>query len=287
MRLMSFRYGDKESFGIVTSSGVIDAGARLDNFANLREVIAADAMDTLRNLSQECSADYTFDDVAFLPVIPIADKVICVGINYRPHIEETGRDAPEYPVLFTRFPGSQVGHEQAIVVPSLSHRLDYEGELAVIIGRGGRHIPEHGALRHIAGYAAFNDGSVRDFQRHSSQFTPGKNFSQSGSFGPWMATADEIGDPSSLSFETRLNGERMQSAQVADLVFDIPRLIAYISSFCELLPGDVIVTGTPGGVGYVRKPPVYMKAGDVVEIDIQGIGVLRNHVVEEVSTLSG
>ncbi|MFK8054408.1 MAG: fumarylacetoacetate hydrolase family protein [Woeseiaceae bacterium] len=287
MRLMSFRYGDVESYGIVTAAGVIDAGARLTRYRTLRDAIAADALDLLRNLSQEHAADYTFDDVAFLPVIPVSDKVICVGINYRPHVEETGRDLPEYPVLFTRFSGSQVGHEQAIVVPSLSHRLDFEGELAVIIGRGGRHIPERGALRHVAGYAPFNDGSVRDYQRHSPQFTPGKNFSRSGSFGPWMATADEIGDPATLSFETRLNGERMQSANVSDLIFNIPNLIAYISSFCELVPGDVIVTGTPGGVGYVRRPPVYMKPGDVVEVDIQGIGVLRNHVADEVNTLSG
>lgn len=287
MRLMSFRRQHHESFGVVASAGVIDAGARLKNYASLRDVIADDAMDKLRNLSQEHGADYTFDDVRFLPVIPRPDKVICVGINYRPHVEETGRELPEYPVLFTRFAGSQVGHGEPIIVPSTSHRLDYEGELAVIIGRGGRHIPERGALRHVAGYAAFNDGSVRDYQGHSSQFTPGKNFHASGAFGPWMTTADEVGDPSTLSLETRLNGERMQHANVSDLIFDVPKLIAYISSFAQLSPGDVIVTGTPGGVGFVRKPPVYLKAGDVVEVDIGGVGVLRNPVADEVSTLTG
>ncbi|MEN7341552.1 MAG: fumarylacetoacetate hydrolase family protein [Pseudomonadota bacterium] len=287
MRLVSFAHEGQESFGIVTAAGVIDAGARLPEYRSLIDVIADDATDRLRNLSQDGDADFAFGDVAFLPVIPKPDKIICVGINYRPHVEETGRETPEHPVLFTRFSGSQVGHEQPIVVPSLSHRLDYEGELAVVIGRSGRHIPRHGALHHVAGYAAFNDGSVRDYQRHSSQFTPGKNFAQSGSFGPWLTTSDEIGDPSSLSIETRLNGEVMQQASLGDLIFDVPALIAYISSFCTVLPGDVIVTGTPGGVGYVRKPPRYMQAGDTVEVDISGIGILRNSLIDEVSALSG
>lgn len=282
MRLMSFSVDGKPSFGVVCASGVIDAGVRLgQRFANLRDAIANDALPDLDSLGQQQSADYAFDDVVFEPVIPVSDKVICVGINYRPHIEETGRDAPEHPLLFTRFASSQTGHERELVAPSLSHRFDYEGELAVIIGQAGRHIPAAAALGHVAGYACFNDGSVRDYQRHSSQFTAGKNFTGSGSFGPWMVTADEIGDPASLSLHTRLNGDVMQSASVAELVFDVPTLIAYISSFCALIPGDVIVTGTPGGVGYVRKPPVYMKAGDTVEVEISAIGVLRNHIVDE------
>ncbi|MEM7763928.1 MAG: fumarylacetoacetate hydrolase family protein [Pseudomonadota bacterium] len=285
MRLVSFRQDQTASYGVVTAAGVIDAGQRLPQYASLRDVIAADAIDSLRNLAQDFGADYALDDIEFLPVVPNPDKIFCVGINYRPHVEETGRDIPKYPVLFTRFAGSQVGHEQSMVVPSLSHRLDYEGELAVVIGRAGRHIPKHGALHHVAGYAIFNDGSVRDYQRHSSQFTPGKNFARSGSFGPWLTTSDEIGDPTTLELTTRLNGERMQHASVADLIFDIPYLIAYISSFCDLLPGDVIVTGTPGGVGYVRKPPRYLQAGDTVEVDISGLGVLRNSIVDEVNAL--
>lgn len=286
MRVMSFRHGDVDSFGVVTAAGVIDTGARLAaRYGTLRDVIAADALDTLRDMSQDYTADYSLEDITFLPPVPSPEKIICVGINYRPHIEETGREPPAYPLLFVRFPGSLTGHNEALVVPSLSHRLDYEGELAVIIGRAGRHIPAQGALRHVAGYACVNDGSVRDYQRHTSQFTPGKNFQASGSFGPWLTTADEVGDPGSLTLETRLNGDVMQSASVADLVFDIPALIAYVSSFAELTPGDVIVTGTPGGVGYVRKPPVYMKAGDLVEVDVSGVGVLRNRVVEEVNTL--
>lgn len=286
MRILSFRHHDVDSYGIVTAAGIIDAGARLGGrYRTLRDLIADDAIESLRSLSQEHSADYATADVTFLPVIPVSDKVICVGINYRPHIEETGRDAPTHPLLFVRFSGSQTGHESVIVAPSLSEKFDFEGELAVIIGRRGRHIPAQGALRHVAGYACFNDGSVRDYQRHSTQFTAGKNFARSGSFGPWMVTADEIGDPAGLELETRLNGALMQSASVGDLVFDVPTLISYISSFTELLPGDVIVTGTPGGVGYVRKPPVYMKPGDIIEVSVSGIGVLRNRIAAEVNML--
>lgn len=286
MRVLSFRYEGRDTYGIVTAAGVIDAGRRLSApFATLREVLVHDALDELRDLADQVQADYAFDEIEFLPVIPVSDKVICVGINYRPHIEETGREPPEYPMLFVRFPSSQTGHGQPLLAPSVSEKYDFEGELAVIIGRGGRHIPEQGALRHVAGYACFNDGSVRDYQRHTTQFTPGKNFASSGSFGPWMTTAEEISDPRELMLETRLNGEVMQSACVGDLVFGIPKLISYISTFAALMPGDVIVTGTPGGVGYVRKPPVYMKPGDTIEVDISGIGVLRNRVADEVDSL--
>ncbi|MEL7311723.1 MAG: fumarylacetoacetate hydrolase family protein [Pseudomonadota bacterium] len=285
MRVMSFSADGRQSYGVVSAAGVIDAGSRLSEFADLRALLAADGLDLLRTLASEHTADYALSDVTFEPVIPQPNKILCVGINYKPHVIETGRDMPDHPVLFVRFPDSQVGHDVPLVAPSLSHHFDFEGELAVIIGRPGRHIPAHGALRHVAGYSCFNDGSVRDFQRHSSQFTPGKNFARSGSFGPWLVTADEVGDPAQLSLETRLNGEVMQSASCSELIFDVPNLIAYISSFAELLPGDVIVTGTPGGVGFARKPPVYMKAGDTIEVDISGIGVLRNSVTSEVDTL--
>ncbi|MEL6368736.1 MAG: fumarylacetoacetate hydrolase family protein [Pseudomonadota bacterium] len=286
MRVMSFSVDGRQSYGVVSAAGVVDAGIRLSEHVDLRSVLAAEGLDLLRTLASEHTADYALEDVTFEPVIPAPDKIICVGINYKPHVLETGRDMPEHPVLFVRFPGSQVGHDEALVAPSLSHRFDFEGELAVIIGRAGRHIPAHGALRHVAGYSCFNDGSVRDYQRHSPQFTPGKNFSRSGSFGPWMVTADEIGDPATLSLETRLNNEVMQKAECSELIFDVPALIAYISSFAELLPGDVIVTGTPGGVGFARKPPIYMQPGDTVEVDISGIGVLRNSVTSEVETVT-
>ncbi len=288
MRIASFRRRGRPSYGVVQAGGIVDAGRKLGvELPDLASVLAADAIDELHALAADAEPDLALADVELLPVITDPDKILCVGINYRPHVEETGRDAPERPVLFTRFPGSQVGHGQPLVRPSVSRKFDYEGELAVIIGRRGRHIAPEGALRHVAGYSCFNDGSVRDFQRHSSQFTAGKNFARSGGFGPWLTTADEIGDPARLTLETRLNGAVMQSADVADLIFDVPALISYCSTFTELLPGDVIVTGTPGGVGYVRKPPVYLQPGDVVEVDIPGVGVLRNGVVDEVDVLRG
>ncbi len=286
MRIASFSRRGRPSYGVVRAGGIVDAGRQLGvELPDLASVLAADALDELHALAADAEPDLALADVDFLPVITRPDKILCVGINYRPHVEETGRDAPHRPVLFTRFPGSQVGHRQPLVRPSVSRKFDYEGELAVIIGRRGRHIAPEGALRHVAGYACFNDGSVRDYQRHSSQFTAGKNFARSGGFGPWLTTADEIGDPARLTLETRLNGAVMQSANVADLIFDVPALISYCSTFAELLPGDVIVSGTPGGVGYVRKPPVYLQPGDVVEVDIPGVGVLRNGVVDEVDAL--
>ena len=186
----------------------------------------------------------------------------------------------ENPTIFTRFPNTQIGHLQSLVKPKFSQKFDYEGELAVIIGQGGRYIPEKDALNHIAGYTCFNDGSIRDWQRHTSQFTPGKNFPGTGPLGPYLVTTDEIRDYKSLPIETRLNGVIMQKASLSDLIFPIPKLINYISSFTNLCSGDVIVTGTPGGVGDKRNPPVYMKPGDVVEVDIGPVGVLKNFVIE-------
>ncbi|MEO0575756.1 MAG: fumarylacetoacetate hydrolase family protein [Pseudomonadota bacterium] len=283
MRCVSFQFQGASCYGVATDAGVIDASATLRRrFASLQDVIAADSLSLLAELDRPSAAIIGYEDIEFLPVIERPDKIICVGINYRPHREETGREAPKYPVLFSRFASSQVGHGEPLIAPSASHHFDFEGELALIIGTPGRHISREDAYAHIAGYSCFNDGSVRNFQRHSPQFTAGKNFNQSGSFGPWMVTSDEIPDPTILQLETRLNDTVMQSASVADLDFDIPHLISYISTFAQLLPGDVIVTGTPGGVGYVRKPPVYMRDGDVVEVDISGIGVLRNPVKDEV-----
>lgn len=284
MRCMSFIYEGVSRYGIATDSGVIDVSAELgSHYATLRDVIAADALAAIAEAGARSAAVIAFDDVEFLPVVVAPDKIICVGINYRPHREETGREPPKYPVLFTRFASSQVGHEQALIAPSVSHHFDYEGELALVIGKPGRHVAREDAYDYIAGYSCFNDGSVRNFQRHSPQFTAGKNFDRSGSFGPWMVTTDEIPDPTALQLQTHLNGKQVQSACVADLDFDIPHLISYISTFAQLLPGDVIVTGTPGGVGYVRKPPLYMQHGDVVEVSISGIGVLRNTVQDEVA----
>ncbi len=209
-------------------------------------------------------------------------KILCVGVNYRPHIAEMGREVPDHPVVFTRFPASLVGDGEPLLRPQVSEQYDFEGELAVVIGRPARHVPREDALAYVAGYCCFMDGSVRDWQRHTSQFTPGKNFDRSGAIGPMVAATD-IPDPAVLELTTRVNGEAMQRGRVADLVFDVPTLIAYCSTFTELLPGDVIATGTPGGVGAARTPAVWLRSGDVVEVEIDGIGVLRNPVRDEVS----
>ena len=282
MLVLSFEKNGRASFGLVAGDGVIDAGKRLDGeFGGLRDVLIAGALPALKRLAS-AKPDYALTDIAYLPVIPdAAAKLLCVGINYMPHIKEMGRERPEYPVLFVRFADSIVGHDQPLLRPRESERFDYEGELAVVIGKRARRVAKAQAFDYVAGYACFNDGSVRDYQRHSQQWTPGKNFHRSGSFGPWLVTTDETPDPSRLRLRTRLNGEVMQNESVAELCFDIPALIAYCSIWTQLEPGDVIVTGTPGGVGAGRTPPVWMKAGDSVEVEISGLGVLRNAVVDE------
>ena len=207
-------------------------------------------------------------------------KILCVGVNYRPHIEEMGREVPEYPVVFARFPESVVRNGEAIIRPAVSDQLDFEGELAVVIGHETHRVARAEALEHVAGYCCFMDGSVRDWQRHTMQFTPGKNFNRSGAIGP-MVPASRIPDPTVLELTTRVNGEVMQRGRVADLVFDIPTLIEYCSTFITLHPGDVIATGTPGGVGAARKPPVWLSDGDRVEVEISHIGILANPVRDE------
>lgn len=279
MRLMSFETGGRASWGVVEGEGVRDIGAAAgDRWPTLRAALDAGA------LAEAVAVDapvLALADVTFLPVIPQPERIFCVGINYASHIAETGRETPTHPMIFVRWPSSQVGHGQPMVCPKDSHKFDFEGELAVIIGTGGRRIPADKALEHVAGYSCYNDGSIRDFQRHTFQFTPGKNFPDTGGFGPWMVTGDEIPDPSALTLETRLNGEVMQAAPISDLVFDVPALVAYLSLWTPLSPGDVIITGTTGGVGAFREPPVWMKDGDTVEVEISGIGTLKNPVVAE------
>jgi 2-keto-4-pentenoate hydratase/2-oxohepta-3-ene-1,7-dioic acid hydratase in catechol pathway len=284
MRVMSFTIDGRPSFGLAAGNGVVDAGKRLaGEFRGLRDVLLADALPALRQL-EKSPPDYTLADVEFLPVIPdAAAKLLCIGVNYLPHIKEMGRERPDYPVVFVRFQDSIVGHGQAIQRPTSSAQLDWEGELAVIIGKRARRVTRARALDYVAGYACFNDGSVRDYQRHSQQFTPGKNFHASGSFGPWLVTTDEQPDPRKLRLSTRLNGDVMQDESVGELCFDVAQLIEYCSTWSQLEPGDVIVTGTPGGVGAGRKPPLWMKAGDTVEVEITGLGVLRNPIVDEPS----
>ncbi len=282
MKLASFVLRGQPTWGAVTSDGVVDLGRALGaRFPTLRAVLAADALDEVRSDADSRRADAPLDDVTFLPVIPDPDKIVCVGLNYEEHRIEANREPTDNPALFLRVPGSQVGHGQPIVVPRESTSLDYEGEIAVVIGRGGRRIAERDAWSHIAGYAPYNDGSIRDWQRHTTQWTAGKNFAATGGFGPWMVTRDEIADGEELTLETRLNGVVMQRATTEMMIFRIPTLIRYVSTFVPLLPGDVIVTGTPGGVGFKRNPPVFMKPGDRVEVEVGQVGTLVNPVAAE------
>jgi 2-keto-4-pentenoate hydratase/2-oxohepta-3-ene-1,7-dioic acid hydratase in catechol pathway len=282
MRLVSFSIDGKDSFGIVTSDGIIDAGKRLDGeFSSLHDVLVAGALNLLRGLTT-LAPDLMLSDVELLPVISDpAAKFLCVGVNYMPHIKEMGRERPQYPVIFVRFASSLVGHGAPMIRPRASEQFDFEGELAVVIGKRARHVKRANALDYVAGYSCFNDGSVRDFQRHGPQWTAGKNFERSGAFGPWLVTADEIPDPRRLHLQTRLNGAVMQDEKVAELCFDIPHLIEYCTTWTELLPGDVLVTGTPGGVGAGRTPPLWMRSGDLVEVEIDGVGVLANRIIDE------
>ena len=278
MKLLSFERPDGgAACGVVVGEGVADLTRRL-GVASLRALLASGRLEEARGVTQ---ADHALEGLRFLPVIPDPDKIVCVGLNYRDHVAETGRTVTEKPALFARFAGSQVGHMRPIIRPKASERFDYEGELAVIIGTGGRHIPRAEALGHVAGYSCYNEGSIRDWQLHTSQFLPGKTFAETAGFGPWMVTADEIPDPSKLTLETRLNGLVVQRTTTDLMITDVPGVIAYLSTVLPLLPGDVIVSGTPGGVGAKRNPPLWMKPGDVAEVEIGGIGVLRNRVEDE------
>ncbi len=281
MKLLSFIADGRTSFGAVKDNAVVDLGARMTGCTTLRQLLETGGVAEAAKLVASTAPDHPLDRITFLPVIPDPGKIICVGLNYRDHVVETGRTVTEKPALFARFACSQVGHLRPIVKPKVSDDFDYEGELALVIGKQGRHIPADRALGHVAGYSCYNEGSVRDWQRHTSQFLSGKTFADSGSFGPWLVTADEIPDPSKLSLQTRLNGTVVQDTTTDLLITAIPELIAYISTICPLDPGDVIVTGTPGGVGARRTPPLWMRPGDIVEVEIFGIGILRNTVIAE------
>lgn len=283
MKLASFEAGGRARFGTVTGDGIVDLVPHFETrgITSLRQLIAAEALDDARAIARAHAPDWKIADVTLLPVIPDPGKIICIGLNYRDHVAETGRTVTENPSLFTRYPESQVGHLQPIVKPLESDQFDYEGELALVVGRGGRRIAEQDALAAVAGYACYNEGSIRDWQRHTSQFGAGKTFARTGAFGPWLVTRDDIPDPGHLTLQTRLNGQVVQQATTDLLITGIPALIRYCSTVLTLEPGDVIVTGTPGGVGAKRTPPLWMKAGDIVEVEISGIGVLRNPVVAE------
>lgn len=270
MRLVHYRHADRTGFGQLVGDRVQPIETGPDG---LRPFLLGGAV------ARPIGDPIALDAVTLLP--PIADpaKILCVGLNYHEHLAETGREAKGYPTIFTRFADTQIGHDAAILAPSVSQQVDYEGEMAIVIGTPGHHIAEADALDHIGGYACYNDVSVRDWQKHGLQWTPGKNFPGTGAFGPWLVTAEDIADPAALKIETRLNGETVQSASTQQLIFSLPRIIAYLSSFTPLGTGDVICTGTPGGVGFARKPPLFLKPGDRVEVEIESIGILSNPVV--------
>jgi 2-keto-4-pentenoate hydratase/2-oxohepta-3-ene-1,7-dioic acid hydratase in catechol pathway len=280
MKLATFKTAQGTSYGIVTGKGIVDLKVLIGNrFPDLKSLIAGNGFaEAAKYLSR--AADYKESDVTWLPVIPNPDKIVCVGLNYQDHVVETGRDNTEQPAIFLRLAESQVGHRQPIVRPRESTHLDFEAEIAVIIGRAGRRISQDDAWSHIAGYSCYNDGSVRDWQRHTIQWTAGKNFPATGGFGPWMVTADDIPANTKMTLSCRLNGERMQHATTEQMIFKIPKIIEYVSTWTTLLPGDVLVTGTPGGVGARRKPPVWMKPGDKVEIEIDKVGILENSIAD-------
>jgi 2-keto-4-pentenoate hydratase/2-oxohepta-3-ene-1,7-dioic acid hydratase in catechol pathway len=278
MRLLSFNADGKHLFCVVNGDGVVTLNGRIGQ-PTLRDALAADSIGEIRKLLDSEKPDRKLADIGFLPVIPRPEKILCAGINYRTHAAEAGRELPAAPSLFARFADTLVGHDSEMIRPRVSEKFDFEGELAVIIGKSGRHIKPERAFDHVAGYSCFVDGSVRDYQKFS--VTAGKNFPATGPLGPWIVTTDEIPDPARLTLTTRLNGVEMQRSSTGLVIHSIPALIAFCSDFTTLSAGDVIATGTPEGVGHRRSPPVWMKAGDVLEVEITGIGTLRTHVVDE------
>jgi 2-keto-4-pentenoate hydratase/2-oxohepta-3-ene-1,7-dioic acid hydratase in catechol pathway len=284
VKLISFLHHNTLSYGIVQGDDVLNLTPILGAQApDLKSLIAHNMLDQAAKALASHKPDLKFADLHLLPVITNPNKIVCVGLNYADHVRETGRELTESPALFLRVSESQIGHGQNIVRPPESHRLDYEGEIAVVIGKGGRRISEADSWSHIAGYSCYNDGSIRDWQVSTTQWTAGKNFWRTGGFGPWMVTADEIKPDQKMTLITRLNGQELQRATTDMMIHSIPRQIAYISTFIPLEPGDVIVTGTPGGVGNKRTPQVFMKPGDVVEIEVDAVGILRNGIVDDVA----
>ncbi len=280
---MSFVHQDRPAYGLVQDDHVVVLSAVLGERApDLKALIAAGLLPQAAALAQTAGAPRVpLAGLTLVPVIPNPGQIFCIGLNYAEHVRETGREVTETPVVFMRVPASQVAHGQDIMRPPESVRLDFEAEIAVIIGKGGRRIREADAWDHIAGYSCYNDGSVRDWQVATSQWTPGKNFWRTGGFGPWMVSSDEIVPGQVMRLQTVLNGQVMQDTTTDKMIHSIPRQIAYISTFTPLSPGDVIVTGTPGGVGNKRNPPVYMKPGDVCEIVVDAIGTLRNGIRDD------
>lgn len=275
MRYVSFRRPDgTASFGRLDGETIVELSS--DAAPSLKAALTDGSLATLAD-----GASFAAADVVALPVIPDPAKILCVGLNYAEHVKETGREQKAHPAIFVRYADSLIADGQPMVKPAVTTRFDYEGELAIVIGKPCHKVVAADAMAYVAGYAAFNDGSARDWQRHNIQFTPGKTFPGTGGFGPALVTADEIADLGALRVQTRLNGELVQDQAISDMIWDIPTVIEYISAFTPLAPGDVIATGTPGGVGDKRTPPLYMNAGDKVEVSIGTIGTLTNRIIDE------
>jgi 2-keto-4-pentenoate hydratase/2-oxohepta-3-ene-1,7-dioic acid hydratase in catechol pathway len=285
MAFVTFKADGRVSYGIVRDDGVFDLGHRIGPaLPDLKSFLTAQGLGIVSKLPAPTTTDFASGEFTYLPVIPNPAKVLCVGLNYDEHRRETGRSESKYPAIFTRFPDTLLAHASPILLPPNSTDLDYEGELAVVMGKSCFRVREDQALDFVAGYSAFNDATLRDWQRHTHQFIPGKNFPSTGAFGPALVPPEEAGALVGKRIETRLNGSTMQSANLGDMIFSIPRIIAYLSGFTRLSPGDVIATGTPGGVGFKREPPVYMRPGDRVEVAIEGIATLSNTIASDVSS---
>ena len=283
MNFISFLNNNEERFGIVFNNKVTDLTGQINNIKSLKELIQFNCLEEGRSYAKNNPGDIDINSIKLLPVIPNPSKIICVGLNYHEHVKETEKTIADNPVTFQRFNDSQVAHMENMIIPKASDNLDFEGEMALIMKDSESHLSEDDALKYIAGYSCYNDGSVRDWQRHTkSTFGMGKNFKKTGSFGPHMVLAQDIDDYKQLTIKTYLNGEVMQSASLSQLIFDLPFLISYISKALPWRAGDVLVTGTPGGVGFKRNPPIYLKEGDTVDITISEIGTLSNTLQNEV-----
>jgi 2-keto-4-pentenoate hydratase/2-oxohepta-3-ene-1,7-dioic acid hydratase in catechol pathway len=278
MKLLSFSASGRDLFGAVSGDGVVTLNDKVGQ-PDLAAALGAGGLEALRQAAQGAEADHKLADIKFRPVIPQPNKILCAGVNYRAHAAEVSRELPKQPSMFIRFTDTLVGHGGDMIRPKLSDNFDYEGELALVIGKAGRHIPPERAFDHVAGYTIFVDGSVRDYQKFS--VTSGKNWPGTGPLGPWLVTTDEIPDPSKLVLTTRLNGQQVQHSGTDKLIYSIPQIISFCSDFTALSAGDIIATGTPEGVGHGRKPPLWMKPGDTLEVEITGIGILRAQIVDE------
>ena len=283
MNFISFLNNNEERFGIVFNNKVTDLTGQINNIKSLKELIQFNCLEEGRSYAKNNPGNIDINSIKLLPVIPNPSKIICVGLNYHEHVKETEKTIADNPVTFQRFNDSQVAHMENMIIPKASDNLDFEGEMALIMKDSESHLSEDDALKYIAGYSCYNDGSVRDWQRHTkSTFGMGKNFKKTGSFGPHMVLAQDIDDYKQLTIKTYLNGEVMQSASLSQLIFDLPFLISYVSKALPWRAGDVLVTGTPGGVGFKRNPPIYLKEGDKVDITISEIGTLSNTLQNEV-----